>query len=100
MKDPDILNQILAVLLVFRNGVYAAVEDVIEMYNLVWLEEWEMHLHRFSSGRACRICNHKFNFGDKQAGCMAQTANFPFFAHLKEGTSEWQLHGQHCHVPQ
>lgn len=52
-----------------------------------------MHLHRFYGGRACRICNHKFNFGDEQAGCMAQLAmhktdNFPFFAHLKEGTSE------------
>lgn len=47
MKGPDVLNQIRAVLLRFRSGVYAALGDIKKMYNSVWLEEQEVHLHRF-----------------------------------------------------
>lgn len=31
----------------FRRGVYAALGDIRKMYNSVWLEVREMHLHRF-----------------------------------------------------
>ena len=47
LKGPDVLNPIRAVLLRFRRGVYAALGDIRKMYNSVWLEEGEMHLHRF-----------------------------------------------------
>lgn len=36
VKGPDFLNQICAVLLRFRSGVYSALED-IKMCNSVWL---------------------------------------------------------------
>lgn len=47
MKGPDVLNPIRAVLLRFRGGVYAALGDIKKMYNSVWLEDREVHLHRF-----------------------------------------------------
>ncbi len=47
MKGPDFLNQIPAVLLRFRSGVYAALGNIKKMYNSVWLEDREVHLHRF-----------------------------------------------------
>ena len=46
-KGPDVLNQIRGVLLRFRTGLYAALGDVKKMYNSVWLEDKEVHLHRF-----------------------------------------------------
>lgn len=47
LKGPDVLNPIRAVLLRFREGMHAALGDIKKMYNSVWLEEHEMHLHRF-----------------------------------------------------
>lgn len=47
LKGLDVLNPILAVLLRFREGMHAALGDIKIMYNSVWLEEREMHLHRF-----------------------------------------------------
>lgn len=39
MKDPDVLNQICAVLLIFRGGVHAALGDIKKMYNSICLED-------------------------------------------------------------
>lgn len=47
LKGPDVLNPIRAVLLRFRRGVHAPLGDIRKMYNSVWLENLEMHLHRF-----------------------------------------------------
>ncbi|KAJ8260443.1 hypothetical protein GJAV_G00182210 [Gymnothorax javanicus] len=47
LKGPDVLNSIRAVLLKFRRGVFAALGDIKKMYNSVWLEDQEVHLHRF-----------------------------------------------------
>lgn len=47
LKGPDVLNSIRAVLLRFREGEHAAIRDISKMYNLVWLEEQEVHVHRF-----------------------------------------------------
>lgn len=47
LKGPDVLNPIRAVVLRFREGMHAALGDIKKMYNSVWLEEREMHLHRF-----------------------------------------------------
>lgn len=46
LKGPDVLNLIRAVLLRFRRGVHAVLSDIKKMYNSVWLEDLEMHLHR------------------------------------------------------
>ncbi|RXN19135.1 gag-pol fusion poly [Labeo rohita] len=94
MKGPDVLNQIRAVLLRFRSGAYAALGDIKKMYNSVWLEDREVHLHRFlwrdSEDEVLgEYAITRGNIGDKPAGCIAQlamreTANLPSFAHLEE----------------
>ena len=94
MKGPDVLNQIRAVLLRFRGGIYAALGDIKKMYNSVWLEDREVHLHRFlwrdsEDEELEEYAITRVNIGDKPAGCIAQlamreTANLPCFTHLKE----------------
>ncbi len=89
MKGPDVLNQIRAVLLRFRSG-----KEKKKMYNSVWLEDCEVHLHRFiwrdsEDEELGEYAITRVNIGDKPAGCIAQlamheTANLPSFAHLKE----------------
>lgn len=93
-KGPDILNPIRAVLLRFREGMHAALEDIKKMYNSVWLEEREMHLHRFlwrdsPDEEMSEYAITRVNIGDRPAGCIAQvamreTASLPNFVHLEE----------------
>ncbi|KAM4521343.1 uncharacterized protein PAE49_002487, partial [Odontesthes bonariensis] len=94
LKGPDVLNPIRAVLLRFREGVNAALGDITKMYNSVWLEEREMHLHRFlwrdsPEEEIGEYAITRVNIGDKPAGCIAQlamreTANLPNFTHLQD----------------
>ncbi|XP_078789161.1 uncharacterized protein LOC144984490 [Oryzias latipes] len=94
LKGPDVLNPIIAVLLRFRRGVYAALGNIKKMYNSVWLEEREMHLHRFLwrdtfEEEIKEFAITRVNIGDRPAGCIAQlamreTANLPIFAQLEE----------------
>lgn len=94
IKGPDVLNPIRAVLLRFRAGVFAALGDIRKMYNSVWLEEREVHLHRFlwrdtEDAEMEDFAITRVNIGDKPAGCIAQvamreTANLPSFNHFKE----------------
>lgn len=94
IKGPDVLNPIRAVLLRFRTGVYAALGDIRKMYNSVWLEDREVHLHRFlwrdsEDAEIEDFAITRVNIGDKPAGCIAQvamreTANLPSFSHFKE----------------
>ena len=93
-KGPDVLNQIRGVLLRFRSGLYAALGDVKKMYNSVWLEDREVHLHRFLWRDSPEEVVDVFavvrvNMGDKPAGCIAQvamreTANLPEFVTMVE----------------
>ncbi|KAB5567602.1 hypothetical protein PHYPO_G00234660 [Pangasianodon hypophthalmus] len=94
LKEPDVLNPIRAVLLRFRRGVHAALSDIKKMYNSVWLEDLEMHLHRLlwrdtEDGEIEEYAITRDNIGDRPAGCIAQlamreTAMLPMFAHLEE----------------
>jgi hypothetical protein len=94
LKGPDVLNSIRAVLLRFRGGIHAALGDIKKMYNSVWLEDMEMHLHRFlwrdtEEGEIEEYAITRVNLGDRPAGCIAQlamreTAKLPMFAHLEE----------------
>lgn len=94
LKGPDVLNPIRTVLLRFRRGVHAALGDIRKMYNSVWLEEREMHLHRFlwrdsQDEEIEEYAITRVNIGDKPAGCIAQlamreTAKLPKFSHLEE----------------
>ncbi|XP_046700535.1 uncharacterized protein LOC124382526 [Silurus meridionalis] len=64
------------------------------MYNSVWLEEREVHLHRFlwrdtNEEEIGEYAITRVNIGDRPAGCIAQlamheTARLTKFAHLKE----------------
>ncbi|XP_054611256.1 uncharacterized protein LOC129169152 [Dunckerocampus dactyliophorus] len=93
MKGPDVLNDIRAVLTRFRQGVFAALGDISKMYNSVWLEDREVHLHRFlwrdsEEEDVQEYAITRVNIGDKPAGCIAQvamreTANLPMFRHLE-----------------
>ncbi|KAL4006302.1 alcohol-forming fatty acyl-CoA reductase [Sarotherodon galilaeus] len=79
MKGPDVLNPIRAVLLHFREGEHAAIGDVSKMYNSVWLEDQEVHVHRFLWRNSPEedIKDYavvRVNMGDKPAGCIAQVA--------------------------
>lgn len=94
LKGPDVLNPIRAVLLRFRRGVHAALGDIKKMYNSVWLEDLEVHLHRFlwrdtEDGELEEYAITRVNIGDRPAGCIAQlamreTAKLPMFTHLEE----------------
>lgn len=97
LKGPDVLNPIRAVLLRFRRGVFAALGDIKKMYNSVWLENREMHLHRFlwrdtQDEKIGEYAITRVDMGDRPAGCIAQlamreTARLPIFTHLKEERS-------------
>ena len=97
LKGPDVLNQIRAVLLRFREGVFAAIGDIKKMYNSVWLEEEEVHVHRFlwrdsPQDEISEMAITRVNMGDKPSGCIAQvamreTANLPQFSHLVDERS-------------
>lgn len=64
------------------------------MYNSVWLEDQEVHLHRFlwrdsEEEDIQEYAITRVNIGDKPAGCIAQvamreTANLPMFRHLAQ----------------
>lgn len=94
LKGPDVLNSIRAVLLRFRKGVFGVLGDLHKMYNSVWLEEREMHLHRFlwrdtPEEEIEEYAITRVNIGDRPAGCIAQlamreTAGLAAFAHMKE----------------
>ena len=105
LKGPDVLNPIRAVLLRFREGEHAAIGDVKKMYNSVWLEEQEMHVHRFLWRDSPQDALEDYavvrvNMGDKPAGCIAQvamreTAKLPQFANLVE---ERKVIEENCYV--
>lgn len=105
LKGPDVLNPIRAVLLRFRRGVYAALGDIKKMYNSVWLEDKEMHLHRFlwrdsQDEEIGEFAITRVNIGDRPAGCIAQlamreTARLPMFSHLEE---ERRVLEEDCYV--
>lgn len=98
LKGPDVLNPIKAVLQRFREGTYASLGEKDgkrkKMYNSVWLEEREMHLHRFlwrdsPDEEISEYAITRVNIGDRHADCIAQlamreTAHLPNFLHLED----------------
>lgn len=94
LEGPDVLNSICAVLLRFRREAFAALGDINKMYNSVWLEDQEVHVHRFlwrdsEEKELGEYAVTRVNIGDKPAGCIAQlamreSAHLPQFSHLEE----------------
>ncbi len=71
LKGPDVLNSIRSVLLKFWRGVFSALGDIKKTYNSVWLEDREVHLHRFlwrdsEEEELVEYAITRVNIGDKQ----------------------------------
>ena len=90
-KGPDVLTPIRNVFLRFSEGLYGFVGDISKMYNSIYLEENEIHLHRFlwpnKQGQIETYAILPVNIGDRPAACLAMiatrlTANLPKFSHL------------------
>lgn len=74
--------------------MHVALGDITKTYNSSWLEDHEMHLHRFlwrdtQDEEICEYAITRVNNGDRPAGCIAQlamreTAKLPMFTHLVE----------------
>lgn len=77
LKVPDVLNPIRVVLLRFQEGEHAAIGDIKKMYNAVWVEEQEVHVHHFlwrdsPQDKLEDYAVVQMNVGDKPAGCIAR----------------------------
>ncbi|XP_068247848.1 uncharacterized protein [Palaemon carinicauda] len=79
-KGPDLLNDLVVILLRFRQDNVAVIEDISKMYNAVRLKELDQHNHRFVWRDAdySRPPNHHVltavGFGDRPSGVIAITA--------------------------
>ena len=80
-KGPDCYNNnLLGMLIRFRENPIVLIGDIRKMYNSVLLEELEMHMHRFlwrdcdSSRKPDIWVITRVNLGDKPSGTIAITA--------------------------
>ena len=80
MKGPSALNDILSVTLGFRSHRVAIVKDISKFYQSVLVGERDQHLRRVLHNPGGKLLKPKVyktmtvNFGDKIAGCIAQSA--------------------------
>ena len=80
MKGPDLLNNLIGVLLRFRENEVALCADISKMYHRVAIPERDQHVHRFlwrdmDRSRAPDVYMMKVvTFGDRPAPAIAQTA--------------------------
>ena len=91
-KGPDCYNcTLLGMLIRFREYPTVLIGDIKKMYNTVWLEELEQHMHRFlwrecdSTRKPDIWCITRVNLGDKPSGTIAITAKnntAHMFAHI------------------
>ena len=80
-KGPDCYNcSLIGMLLRFREFGTVIIGDIRKMYNTVWLEDLEQHMHRFL-WRECDTSRKpdiwvitRVNLGDKPSGTIAITA--------------------------
>ena len=79
-KGPDMLNELLGILIRFRQGLIAVAGDLSKMYNAVELELLEQHTHRFvwRGGNEGKAPEHyalsALGFGDRPSGIIAMLA--------------------------
>ncbi|XP_038128813.1 uncharacterized protein LOC119775032 [Cyprinodon tularosa] len=102
---PDLCEDVDVAAHRFRRGLHAALGDIKKMYNSVWLEDLERHLHRFlwrdsSEEEIGEFAITRVNIGDRPAGCIAQvamreTAKLPMFDSCKE---ERRILEEDCYV--
>ena len=79
-KGPDLLNNILAVLLRFREYEVAFIEDIKKMYHTVATNVLDQHTHRFlwrdmeTTQEPDIYVIQRVSFGDKPSGAIATVA--------------------------
>ena len=79
-KGPDVINDMLGILLRFREGQFALAGDIKKMYHSVHLSVLDMHTHRFLwrdldvSRNPDTYVMTRVSFGDKPAGAIATVA--------------------------
>ena len=79
-KGPDLLNNLLGILLRFRENLVVLIGDIRKMYHSVKLSELDQHTHRFlwrfmdKSRPPDILAMTSVSFGDKPAGNIAITA--------------------------
>ena len=79
-KGPDVLNNLLGVLMRFRQNRVGIVGDIQKMYNSVRISEFDMHTHRFLWREldTNKVPDHyvlkTVTFGDKPGGAIAMLA--------------------------
>ncbi|XP_033098549.1 uncharacterized protein LOC117102405 [Anneissia japonica] len=77
VKGPDLLNNLLGVLLRFRENEVALCADISKMYHRVAIPERDQHVHRYlwrNLDAPDVYIKLRLTFGDKPAPTMAQTA--------------------------
>ena len=76
-KGPDMLNNLLAVLLRFRENKVAVAGDISKMYHTIAMSEQDQHTHRFLWRKMNEQCKPDVytmtavSFGDKPAAAIA-----------------------------
>ncbi|XP_066941064.1 uncharacterized protein [Macrobrachium rosenbergii] len=79
-KGPDVLNNMIAILIRFRQHAVAIIADIKKMYNSVRISELDQHTHRFlwQDLETDREPDHyvltTVTFGDRPSGIMAMMA--------------------------
>lgn len=77
MKGADLLNNLLGVILRFRENKIAIQGDISKMYHSIQIPELEQHVHRFLwrnmnlNKQPDTYVMQKVCFGDKPSGCIA-----------------------------
>ena len=79
LKPPDLLNNLLGVILRFREGKIALMGDVRKCYHAVALSTLDQHVHRFlwresQNEKPSTYVMTAVSFGDKPAGAIVTTA--------------------------
>ena len=90
-KGPDrFLNNLLSVVIGFRNGRVGCAADISKFHNQVYLEEEDVHMQRFL-WRQMRTMEHPLtyavkvnNFGVKPANCIATSALYKSADHYSD----------------
>ena len=79
-KGPNLINNLLSVLIRFREGHFAVIGDIRKMYQAIRLSEVDQNTHRFlwrdldTTRPPDTYIMTSVSFGDKPAGTIAVTA--------------------------
>ena len=79
-KAPDVINDLLGILIRFRDGSFALAGDIRKLYHAVKISSIDQHTHRFlwsymsTSVFPSTFVMNSVSFGDRPAGAIATVA--------------------------